>query len=94
MRAQLMTGQYGVRLGFLDVLTPITSPGHLPLDVPSLAEGMRAAGCAWAPPPLPRAWGLGRTARRQPAAGSRLAHTPQLYQWVVLALLLMCWCWC
>eukprot|EP01048_Picozoa_sp_COSAG05_P019760 COSAG05_NODE_3185_length_2260_cov_2.344285_2_plen_135_part_00 len=45
-RAQLMTGQYGVRLGFLDVLTPITSPGHLPLDVPSLAEGMRDAGCA------------------------------------------------
>eukprot|EP01048_Picozoa_sp_COSAG05_P023039 COSAG05_NODE_4832_length_1356_cov_0.990453_2_plen_158_part_00 len=49
-RAQLLTGQYGVRLGFLDVLTPITSPGHLPLDVPSLAEGIRAAGCVW---PLP-----------------------------------------
>ena len=67
------TGQYGVRLGILDVITPIQSPGpaniisqnvcvlmpdpfpclrpgprtgHLPLDVPSLAEGMRDAGYA------------------------------------------------
>lgn len=45
-RAQLMTGQYGVRIGFLDVLSPIQAPGILPLDVPSLAEGMRGQGYA------------------------------------------------
>ena len=53
-RAQLMTGQYGLRLGFLTVLSPVTSPGHLPLDVPSLAEGMREAGCAPSPRPIRR----------------------------------------
>ena len=45
-RAQLQTGQYALRVGIQDVLTPITSPGHLPFDVPSLAEGMKEAGYA------------------------------------------------
>eukprot|EP01047_Picozoa_sp_COSAG01_P008246 COSAG01_NODE_322_length_18892_cov_92.312191_2_plen_54_part_00 len=40
------TGQYGVRTGFLDVLTPIASPGTLPLDTPQLAEGMKQLGYA------------------------------------------------
>ena len=46
MRAQLMTGQYGLRMGFLDILTPISSPGHLPLDVRTLAEDIHDAGYA------------------------------------------------
>jgi arylsulfatase A-like enzyme len=41
-----MTGQYGLRMGFLDVITPLTTPGHLPLDVPMLAEGIRDLGYA------------------------------------------------
>ena len=47
-RAQLMTGQYALRLGFPGVITPLTTRGHLPLDVPMLAEGMRDAGYATA----------------------------------------------
>ena len=45
-RAQLLTGQYALRVGFPGVITPLTTPGTLPLDVPMLPEGIRAQGYA------------------------------------------------